>query len=204
MEKRKRNQITRGYKDFFRFCNFLVRDVSRFVASYFVSIESWIIAIDRTQWCFGKKVINILTVCIVNEGISFPIWWKVLPKKGNTNTNERIDAIERIIKLFGKEKIRYILCDREFIGEEWIRYLLRVVLITVIPAQAGIQKTASILDSRFRGNDKIKVFRTTLNISFLFFNIEFILKSVIPAQAGINKSHQYWIPTFVGMTFLTF
>jgi len=39
---------------------------------------------------------------------------------------------------------------------------------------------------------------------YYLFNYESILKSVILAKAGIHKPHQYWIPTFVGMTFLLF
>ena len=55
----------------------------------------------------------------------------------------------------------YYFNKRKILPSRYNKYL-RVVLITVMPAKAGIQKTASILDSRFRENDKIKVFRTTL------------------------------------------
>ena len=49
----------------------------------------------------------------------------MLPKAGNSNTAERIELIEDFIKIFGVDKIECLTGDREFIGEEWIAYLLR-------------------------------------------------------------------------------
>jgi hypothetical protein len=49
--------------------------------------------------------------------------WKFLPKRGNSNTSERIELIERFIALFGIEKIQCLTADREFIGDDWFAYL---------------------------------------------------------------------------------
>ena len=46
-----------------------------------------------------------------------------LPKKGNSNTKERIELLEKFIQIFGVEKIDRLLGDREFIGETWFAYL---------------------------------------------------------------------------------
>jgi hypothetical protein len=48
-----------------------------------------IIAIDRTNWKFGKQNINYLVTSIVYKNISIPIAWQMLDKKGNSNTQER-------------------------------------------------------------------------------------------------------------------
>ena len=44
----------------------------------------------------------------------------MLPKKGTSNTQERIDLVQRYINLFGRETIDCLLADREFVGERWI------------------------------------------------------------------------------------
>jgi Transposase DDE domain len=81
------------------------------------------LAIDRTNWQFGKLDINIFMLSICCDGISFPILWQMLPKKGNSNSQERIDLIARFIKLFGKDCIAALTADREFIGGEWLQFL---------------------------------------------------------------------------------
>ena len=47
-----------------------------------------------------------------------------LPKKGNSNTKERIELIDQFLAIFGSYKIQYLAADREFIGEVWFRYLI--------------------------------------------------------------------------------
>ena len=81
------------------------------------------IAIDRTNWKFGQTDINILVLAIVYKGVAFPILFKLMPKRGNSNTTERIQIINHYIRLFGKKSILYLVADREFIGEHWIDYL---------------------------------------------------------------------------------
>lgn len=81
------------------------------------------LAIDRTNWQFGKLDINIFMLSICCDGISFPILWQMLPKKGNSNSQERIDLIDRFIKLFGKNCIAALTADREFIGKDWLAFL---------------------------------------------------------------------------------
>jgi hypothetical protein len=81
------------------------------------------LAMDRTNWQFGKIDINVLTLAIVYQGVAFPILISMLDKRGNSNTKERIEIINRYIRLFGKQTIDCLLADREFVGEKWINYL---------------------------------------------------------------------------------
>lgn len=83
------------------------------------------LAMDRTNWQWGKSNINILMLSIVYQGIAIPILWKLLPKKGQSDTEERIEIINRFIHAFGKDKIAGLLTDREFVGVEWFSYLIR-------------------------------------------------------------------------------
>ena len=60
---------------------------------------------------------------VVYQGVAFPLLFKMLPKRGNSNTNERIELVNRFIDLFGKSTIESIVADREFVGKNWINYL---------------------------------------------------------------------------------
>ena len=60
---------------------------------------------------------------IVYKGVAFPLLFTTLNKGGNPNTKERIDLINRFIKLFGKQVIDSLVADRAFVGEKWFQYL---------------------------------------------------------------------------------
>ena len=78
------------------------------------------LAIDRTSWQFGKTAINIFMLAVVHDGVAYPLMFSMLPKKGNSNTKERIALLQRYIRLFGANSIDCLLADREFVGEHWI------------------------------------------------------------------------------------
>jgi len=114
-----------------------LRRIQRFISGY--SLDSNIIAklifallpvktdliltIERTNWKFGKTDINIFMLGVVYQGVAFPLLFSMLPKKGNSNSKERIALIDRYISLFGKDTIKNIVADREFVGQKWIKYL---------------------------------------------------------------------------------
>jgi len=81
------------------------------------------LAMDRTNWKFGLANINVLVVAIVYQGVAFPILFTMMPKFGNSSTNERIELMNRYIGLFGSMSIDCLLADREFIGDHWLGYL---------------------------------------------------------------------------------
>jgi len=57
--------------------------------------------------------------------LALPLYWKLLNKAGNSDTKERIEIVTRFIEQFGKANISGILADREFIGDEWLRFLIK-------------------------------------------------------------------------------
>ncbi len=78
------------------------------------------LTLDRTNWKWGKRNINILMLAIVYRGIAIPILWTLLNKRGNSDTKERIALIQRFIAIFENLKPCVdMLPDREFIGEQW-------------------------------------------------------------------------------------
>ena len=99
--------------------------------------------LDRTNWQWGKKNINILFLCIAYKKIAVPIFWLVLNKKGNSSTRERSALIERFINVFGTKNIAGLLGDREFIGKLWFQYLKN----RKIPFYFRIKKDADTTNS---------------------------------------------------------
>lgn len=88
-------------------------------------VKKYKISIDRTNWKYGKKDINIFMLCVNYKGIGIPVYWTCLEKMGNSNTSERIELLDAFILLFGQKRIKYLLADREFVGEEWFKYLVK-------------------------------------------------------------------------------
>ena len=85
--------------------------------------QPWVLSIDRTTWEFGTHCYNILSLGVVHEGVAFPVLYEMLDKKGNSNSQERMDFVARFLKIFPDAQIRCLCADREFIGQVWVRYL---------------------------------------------------------------------------------
>jgi hypothetical protein len=81
------------------------------------------LVLDRTNWKFGTKNINILMLGISYKNVAFPLMFKMLDKRGNSDTEERIQLIKKYIEWFGKQSIDCLLADREFIGGKWLEFL---------------------------------------------------------------------------------
>ena len=59
----------------------------------FLPDEHYVLSLDRTNWMLGCVSINFLVLSVVHQGTAFPLFWICLPKKGNSNTQERIELI---------------------------------------------------------------------------------------------------------------
>lgn len=81
------------------------------------------LVMDRTNWQFGTRNINILMLGISYKSVAFPLMFTMLDKKGNSNTSERIRLMKRFIDWFGSDCIDCLLADREFVGQEWLSFL---------------------------------------------------------------------------------
>ena len=60
--------------------------IGRFVFSLLPADPPYRLSLDRTNWKFGSKHINVLVLAITYKGIAFPILFKVEPKSGNSST----------------------------------------------------------------------------------------------------------------------
>ncbi|MDX8443953.1 IS4 family transposase [Mesorhizobium australafricanum] len=82
------------------------------------------LALDRTNWKVGCKDINILMLAIVTRRFRVPLLWTVIDRQGNSNTGQRIELMRRYLSLFGAASIELLLADREFIGADWVKFLM--------------------------------------------------------------------------------
>jgi len=80
------------------------------------------LTLDGTSWELGDKKVHLLTLCIVYEGVSIPIWWEELEKKGHSNFKERKRVIREASKTLNLSGL-VLLADREYIGRAWFNYL---------------------------------------------------------------------------------
>ncbi len=119
--------------------------IARLIFSLLPKQEGLILSIDRTNWKFGQTNINIFmlgvvykgvafpfitrllidgaVLGVVYKGVAFPLLFTMLDKPGNSNSQERIDLVNRFIRLFGKDVIKSIVADREFVGNHWLDFL---------------------------------------------------------------------------------
>lgn len=114
----------RRIQRFFKEVNLQPEPVARWVTSL-LPYDRFILSIDRTNWMLGCFAINFLVLSAVHQGTAFPLFWILLPKKGNSNTKERIQLINQFLDILGRHKINYLTGDREFIGQEWFDYLVK-------------------------------------------------------------------------------
>ena len=82
-----------------------------------------VITLDRTTWQLGSQTINILMLGAAYKGLAFPLLWTLLDKKGNSDTRERLELLDRLLKVLEAERIDSLVADREFIGAAWFRGL---------------------------------------------------------------------------------
>lgn len=103
--------------------DFSMELVAKLIFSLLPNKDALVLVLDRTNWKFGSKNINVLMLGVAYNGIAFPLMFKMLDKKGNSNTDERIGLLCDFMNWFGKDCIDCLLADREFVGAVWLEFL---------------------------------------------------------------------------------
>ncbi|PKM14180.1 MAG: transposase, partial [Gammaproteobacteria bacterium HGW-Gammaproteobacteria-2] len=83
-----------------------------------------LLALDRTNWKLGSRDVNVLVLAIVTRRFRVPLMWVLLDHAGNSATGMGIALMDRYLRLFGAASIEALLADREFIGAEWMEFLI--------------------------------------------------------------------------------
>lgn len=141
-------QTATHYKRLQRFfCDYVFEYVSwvKLIQNW-IDEDNWQLSIDRTQWQLGKSMINILMLAVVHRGVAIPIFWLFLPNRGNSYTWQRIELLKRLRTILPEQKIDFLTSDREFIGKQWLSYLLG----ERIPFRARIREKEVLDDGHSR------------------------------------------------------
>ena len=107
--------------------------------------QPWVLSTDRTEWSFGQTRFNVLMLGVVHDGVAYPLIWTMLDKKGNSNSDERMELFDRFEQIFPDTKVAYISGDREFVGKQWLTYLL---IEPAISFRLRIKKSDRISDGK--------------------------------------------------------
>lgn len=110
------------------------------------------LTLDRTNWKFGRIDINFLVIGGIYGNYSIPLCWVLLPHRGNSHTTQRINLIERLLLVVPLDRIRILLADREFVGEDWFFYLQE----KGIPFCIRVKESMLVQDARRGGTIKLK------------------------------------------------
>jgi hypothetical protein len=146
----------RRLQRFFQKVTFDYDAVARLIVQLFSFYDkSYYLTLDRTNWKWGKSNLNILTLGIVYKGVAVPVYWKILNKQGNSNQDERISLLKHFIHQFGQANILGILGDREFIGEQWWKWLTD----SSIPYLMRMKKNQKMIDAQGRERSVGSLFR---------------------------------------------
>jgi len=108
---------------FMRGYSFDLEEIARFVLEQLPKQEQLVLTLDRTNWKFGSKDINIMALGVAYQGTAFNLMWTLLDKQGISNQLERIDFIKLLLKILPVKNIKALVADREFIGIEWFKFL---------------------------------------------------------------------------------
>lgn len=157
---------------FFREFKFDYGQLATLVIEWLDIPSPWVLSVDRTTWEFGSCIINILMLGVVHNGVAIPLLWVMLDKKGNSNTQERIDLLEEFCRLFPEAEVAYLAADREFLGQDWLTYLLEQGLFE--------------FRIRIRESDKLDDGRKSLKASVVFSHLQ------INQYQVLRRPRQVW------------
>lgn len=172
------SSIERRIQDFFQKVTVEYQNLAAFLLS-FIPHEKLQLCIDRTEWDFGKTQVNILCIVASIGKMAVPIYFELLDNNsGNSGWEDRIEILKKIIGIVGKDRIKILLMDREFIGQKWLSWLKNMK----IPFVVRVPKHHTILFANGR--------RKTAE-HLLIKNKSFYASNVVVDGVSVNVSLSY-------------
>lgn len=121
--------------------------------------RSLYLTLDGTSWQLGSHQIHLLMLCLVYRGVSLPLLWHNLGRKGHSSQQERKRLLQQAIRLYPLRGF-CLLADREYEGREWLTFLTenKINFIIRLPKEsykaeiaAGGKAYSSLLKRALRG-----------------------------------------------------
>lgn len=110
------------------------------------------LVLDRTNWEQNGIEYNFLVLTVSSKAGSIPLFWRTLCDKdgaghrGNSDTQTRIDLLSKYISTYGTNRIKYLLGDREFIGNDWLNFLHKEGVPFIVRIRANQQVSGQRAD----------------------------------------------------------
>ena len=177
--------------------------------------KSKCLIVDGTSWKWGGKTYHFLTLSVLYQGVSIPIWWQDLAKIGISSQQQRKRMMQSALKVLNLRG-KVLLGDREYIGTHWFELLHQAGIGMVIRLRKGsyesdIERQGSSvnkLESRARGKVGQVVWKKfTLQDHTYYYvlrayrsragKLEYLrlISSVVPALAIQYYGYRYRIET---------
>ena len=109
------------------------------------------LTIDGTKWQGPEGFIHLLSLCVVVNGVSIPLWWEDLAKKGHSSQAERMAFFKKALELYDL-KGKCLLGDREYIGRKFLTFLTDMELKLTIRLPKGVY-AEEVNESLYRSTD---------------------------------------------------
>jgi len=157
----------RRIQNFFQNFKMDYLEYAQFVISHLPAKESFYLVMDRTNWKFGKSDINILMLGVIYKKMCLPLCWILLDKGGSSSTSERKYLLQKAIEMLGKQRIKALLADREFIGVRWIQYLIEQQIEFHIRVPKQVKSGSLLKKDRKSVTDLFKYFKQGVGVDRL-------------------------------------
>ena len=130
--------------------------------------------LDRTEWSFGETTHNLLVLTAYSHGVGIPIWFECVHENGGCcDVNDKMYMVLKCLELVGKQRIKCLIADSEFIGEEWVGFLMNEGIVFYLDVRGNqhfsYQDQKYQIEAYMKGRSKaelrnVYIFKQTLNI----------------------------------------
>jgi Transposase DDE domain len=130
--------------------------------------------LDRTEWSFGETTHNILVLTAYSHGVGIPIWFECVNENGGCcDVDDKIYMMLKCLEIVGKERIKCLIADSEFIGNQWIAFLMKEGIVFYLDVRSnqyfGFRNEKHQIEAYMKGKSKaelrdVYIFKQTLHL----------------------------------------
>jgi hypothetical protein len=113
--------------------------------------------LDGTSWSFGNTTYHFLVLSVLYEGVSIPLFFVNLGKKGCSNFQERKRFLQQADKIYSLAGMT-LIADREYVGRDWFTFLEQTLKMFYVIRLSLTDYKKEVTAS---GKDYAKLFRPT-------------------------------------------